>query len=277
MNPGWLGYARARQWWHFLALPAAGVALGPPGSGRVFTAAAATVAASAALSYGYLLNAVADRSMDLDRRKNPLLGSEPGSLRAPLAALAAAALASAGMVSLVAVAAAATMLASGWCYSAGPRWKAVPLLGTALNAVNFTPLLFLGVRDLGRAGALLPLALAFAALLLQNQLLHEAADAEEDRRGGLRTTFVALGAAGAAVSALLCAVALGGVVLHGFAGHPYRGLALSLCAPASLLAPAALAAGVSPERAAAARRWHRLAAALAGAALCALTLTQAGA
>lgn len=276
MTPPWLGYTRARQWWHFLALPVAGVALDPARGGGVLAAVAATLAGAAALAYGYLLNAVADRGMDLDRRKNPLLGEAPVSLRWPLAALATAALASAGLVSTVAVAAVVTMLVSGWCYSAGPRWKSVPLLGTAMNVANFTPLLFLGVRDGARAGALLPLALAFAALLLQNQLLHEAADAEEDRRGGLRTTFAALGAGGAAVAALLCAVGLGGVVLHGFAEHPARAWALALCAPASLLAPVALASGLPPERAASARRWHRAGAAVVGAALFALSLTRAG-
>jgi 4-hydroxybenzoate polyprenyltransferase len=37
------------------------------------------------------------------------------------------------------------------------------------------------------------LTLAFATLLLQNQLIHEAADTVEDRAGGVRTTWLMLG------------------------------------------------------------------------------------
>ena len=48
------------------------------------------------------------------------------------------------------------------------------------------------------------LTLAFVGLLLENQLLHEAADAREDAEAGVRTTFLAFGPR---VSAALAALA----------------------------------------------------------------------
>lgn len=258
----WLAYTRARQWAHFLPLPLAGLARAHSLRDAAWRAPASIGACAGVLAFGYLLNAVTDRQMDGDPRKNPLLRERARSFAGPLAALALSSLALASTISPLALAAAAAALASGWCYSAGPRWKSVPFAGTALNVAAFAPLMFLGVRDGDDARALAPLALAFAALLLQNQLLHEAADVEEDRRGGLRTTFAVLGPRGSAAAAMLC-----GLALCAAASTDGASLALALCAPLSLLAPVALLRAENPHAAASARRWHRLASMAAGAAL----------
>ncbi|MFO0629460.1 MAG: cupin-like domain-containing protein [Polyangiales bacterium] len=75
----WARYTRARQWWHFLPLSLAGVTPGGP----VRVAVAAVVACAAVLAFGYLLNAVTDRAMDLDAQKNPLLHERARSFAGP--------------------------------------------------------------------------------------------------------------------------------------------------------------------------------------------------
>jgi 4-hydroxybenzoate polyprenyltransferase len=59
----------------------------------------------------------------------------------------------------------------------------------------------LGVVDAGESRAIGVLAVAFACLLLQNQLIHEAADRGEDRAGGVHTTVMLLGREGSAMAA----------------------------------------------------------------------------
>ena len=84
---------------------------------------------------------------------------------------------------------AATLLArsSGIVYSVGPRLKRYPVVGTLTNATNFTPLLWVGLPASGATDGTMILTQAFLLLLLQNQLLHEAADRDDDLRGGHRS------------------------------------------------------------------------------------------
>jgi 4-hydroxybenzoate polyprenyltransferase len=87
-------------------------------------------------------------------------------------------------------------LAAGAVYSTGPRAKAWPFVGVVTNAIIFVPLCSL-LTDVTRTRPALPLLLScFATLLVQNQLVHELADAEEDRRRGDRTTAIVLGVGG---------------------------------------------------------------------------------
>jgi 4-hydroxybenzoate polyprenyltransferase len=87
---------------------------------------------------------------------------------------------------------------SGVLYSVGPRLKRFALVGSLANLTNFVPLLWVGEAEGVTRRAVTWLAVAFACLLLQNQLIHEAADREEDVAGGVHTTVVALGPALAA-------------------------------------------------------------------------------
>lgn len=258
----WIRRVRAGQWLHFLPLPAAGVAWSRGWTHALPSLLRGVVAAAAVLAFGYLLNAVADREMDLDPEKNPLTREAPAPHRGALAAIALAALVSSA-VSPWALLAASVSLVSGWGYSAGPRLKARPFVGTALNVSSFGPLLFVAAEGAREAAAVLPLALAFAGLLVQNQLLHESADLEEDRLGGLRTTFSVLGAGGSAAVALACALAALCGLFAATRGAPGVGLG-ALVLACSLLAPVALLRRWPPSRA---RRAHRGAAAVAGAAV----------
>ncbi len=223
---------RLRHWAHFLALPLAGVdARLPLGLTLVALARGVTIA-FAVLAFGYLLNSLTDRHMDLDpdKRVTPRRGH-----RVAIAALAFLALLLASTAAWPVLIATAACLLCGWIYSAGPRLKALPWIGSLLNVGNFAPLLAVGLARDDAPPALFALAWSFAALLLQNQLLHEAADAREDARGGVRTTFVTLGPRRTATIALACGLALvaavgacgvapGGLVLAALVAGPFAAL-----------------------------------------------------
>jgi 4-hydroxybenzoate polyprenyltransferase len=264
---GWLELVRFRQWAHFLVLPLAGVELEQPSLRGGLALARGVLIAAFVLAFGYLANALGDREMDRDPAKNPLVHRREDDRRLALyiLSLACAALALAATGPPVVAAAAACCIFSGWAYSLGPRLKAKPFLGTLMNAGNFAPLLLMGVASVvpDRIGSILP---TFVALLLQNQLLHEAADAPEDRGGGVCTTLLAVGPRGAALLAAACGfvvvwVAMGVVTQRGWP------IALALVMLVYVVVfPALLARdGRSPERMARWRVAHRWAAAATGA------------
>lgn len=251
---------RLRQWLHFVALPLAGV----PAFGLVTGACPigpvlwACLAAALCLAWAYGINAHADRATDRSPRKNPLAGAAVG----PAAWLPTALC---GMLALPAAAlcgglvAAALSLAAGAVYSVGPRLKRVPVVGALVNAAIFAPLMALvgGPRPPGFWG----ISLVFAALLLQNQLLHERADADEDRRAGARTTARLLGRAGVARAGRGLAL-VGGLASRALgAGPGWLAGAIGLAFGAWLTGHA---------DAARARRIHRWVSLLAGAATYAL-------
>ncbi len=188
---------RARQWLHFVPLPLAGVpAFGlVAGTCPIGPVLWACLAAALCLAFAYGLNAHTDRATDRSARKNPLVGA-PAGLVALAPALACGALALPVAAASGGLAAAALSLAAGAVYSAGPRLKRLPVVGTLANAAIFAPLLGLlgGPRPPGFWG----MSAVFAALLLQNQLIHERADEDEDRRAGARTTARAIGRVGVA-------------------------------------------------------------------------------
>lgn len=105
------------------------------------------------------------------------------------------------------------MIASGWAYSAGPRWKRLPVVGTLMNALIFAPLAFFG-DGAADPSALAAFTGAFTLLLLQNQLLHEVAHAPADRRDGIRTTAVVFGTGIAKVLSAFLGVAAAVVLVH---------------------------------------------------------------
>lgn len=218
-KPGWLAWLRLRHWAHFLLLPLAGV--DPDANYELMLGATlrGIALAFALLGFGYLLNGLSDRAVDRDPNKSlPQAGWRPWLL---LGALWLLALGLAAAAPLVVQVASAVCLLSGILYSVGPRWKAVPLLGSALNLTNFAPLLVVGAAP-GRPMPLLgPLLALFAPLLLQNQLVHEAADAPDDRVAGIATTFVRFGVARTALLAALCGLAATGV-LAGVLRDPLR-------------------------------------------------------
>lgn len=252
---------RAPQWLHFAALPLAGLdraALASPAA--LARGALAVAAASLALGYAYGINAVADRESDASPAKNPLAGVArvPAEARAVVATTAAAALAASLPLGRPATLLVLASLLAGTAYSVGPRMKARPVLGALFNTAIFAPLLGLALPE----GAPPPPAFAalgatFVGLILQSQLLHEAADAAEDAAGGALTTARLLGPRGTRALAVGLAA-------------PFAALAVAL-APRPVVgwtAAAALAGGAAAallERDfAGARRLHRRVAAAGG-------------
>lgn len=187
---------RARQWWYFLVLPAAGIPLEhwrPLQLATVLDLAHGAVVAAGCLAFAYGVNGLTERHTDLDPRKNPWIGQTPatGALEL-LTGLAVVTAAVALIGSVRAMLAAAVSLAAGAVYSLGPRGKRQLLVGTGLNVFIFAPLLLVAPsaavshRGLGWTTA-------FAALLLQNQLVHEQVDDAEDRAAGALSTAAWLG------------------------------------------------------------------------------------
>src|SRR5690606_36429199 len=117
------------------------------------------------------------------------------------------------------------------------------------------------------------LAIVFVALLVQNQIVHEAADAPEDRAGRLRTTYLVLGPRLAALAALAprALVALASIWLLARDGSP---LAIALHAlPFVTVFPWLEARrGAAPSFMARVRAAHRLASATSGGLLFAVHL-----
>lgn len=189
---------RPMQWLHFTVLPCAcfdrslPLLESLPALGRGFLLGATV------LGWGYLLNAIADRELDRSASKNPFVQDHgPSRLHYALAVLMPCfALTLAASASLLVLGATLVSVVSGTLYSVGPRLKGHPVICTLLNVGCFAPLMLMGLSGELVSPAQWALVATFSALLLQNQLLHEAADAQEDRDGGLQTTFGLLGPRG---------------------------------------------------------------------------------
>lgn len=262
----WLRRTRVRQWVHFLALPLAGWVPSMPWREAGLALGRGVLTAFCLLAFGYLVNGVSDRHMD-DPSKDPLPEEGLAGASLLLSLLAGLALGLAALGPRVALLAAGICLVSGALYSIGPRLKAYPILGTLLNATNFAPLLFVGTSREGPPPGSGWLTLSFVGLLLQNQLVHEAADTAEDARGKLVTTARLLGPARAGYAAALLGVIVPGLLALG--GH------LALAAVTALVFvvafPVLLARrGGEPASMQRARRAHRWASLAAGALLFAL-------
>jgi 4-hydroxybenzoate polyprenyltransferase len=242
---------RTRQWAHFAVLPLAGLhSFSAREAPRVLLAVAA---ASAALAYAYGINACADRGSDASVDKNPLVGlsETPSSVRAMVAISAILALIAAVPLGLDAVKLTVASLIAGTAYSVGPRLKALPLLGLVFNTAIFAPLL--GLLHLPSA----VLFIVFVGLLVQSQLLHEAADANEDELAGARTTARTLGTS--STRAVIALVAIPTVVV---AVRVAPSLLSSVAAAAAIAA--GTAASLVERDPAAGRALHRRVSIVAG-------------
>lgn len=220
---------RLRDWWHFLLLPFASASVGAQGA-----LARGVAIAFGILAFGYLVNGLSDRALDTDGLKNPLETGGPatdsGFAAACFAALALALSLSAPAAVTIAT---ATSLFAGTVYSIGPRLKRFPFVGTIANAACFAPMLWLSVPDDAPRPDLHVLGAIFAILLLQNQLLHEAADRLDDERGQVRTTFRAIGRRASAL--LGAALGATGAILA-----PHLALTIAMGAAFVILFPMAL-------------------------------------
>jgi 4-hydroxybenzoate polyprenyltransferase len=265
---------RVGQWAHFGLLPLATFDPFADWSMQVLPAARGVATALCVLAFGYLANALGDRRHDHDPAKNPFVRRSPRLGHY----LLVAGLASAGLVisafgPWLAFVATLVAVVSGLVYSLGPRLKRLPLVGTGLNAACFTPLLFVGIGSTGAEPRHVALAMLFVGLLLQNQLLHEAADEGEDREAGVRTTWIALGRATTAWLAAAIGVVILLLSLHLVAlrGAPWILVAHAL--PYCWIFPRVLARSrLTPVAAGRWRRRHRVAAGASGALLYAISV-----
>ncbi len=251
---------RVREWIHILPLPLATFDARVPLDSALAAAARGVLNAGAILAFGFLVNSIADRDVDRDPRKNPFIDAQMAAHRSVLVALPMLSLCLAWLSPWPAGLATVWCLALGCVYSTGPRLKRIPVLGTVLNAAGFTPILFLGMATPSVPERFAWVALAFAALLFQNQLLHEAADRDDDSASGIRTTWLTLGAgwsaALAAGAGLLAAASSSAVVV----ASPWWGGAVGLLVGAgfAVVVPLQVAsAGLSQARAAHLRVAHR--------------------
>ena len=259
---------RAPEWVHILPLPLATFDASVPLGTAMLAAARGIANAFAILAFGFLLNAVSDRHVDRDARKNPLLVPGHGRYKTSLVVLPAIS------VALAAFSPWPVQLATAWCltlgcvYSIGPRLKAIPVVGTLTDAAGFAPILFLGMVGPSLPVGFGTIAIIFAALLLQNQLIHESGDRDDDAASGLRTTWLTLGPRWTA----LLAAAAGTVATVGTAssdaGVRSASVPAIVCAAFVLAFPLLLAwNALTPARARRLRVVHRWCALLVGATL----------
>lgn len=218
---------RVRDWFHFLVLPFATFDAQAPLTPTFIAIARGMALTFTILSFGYLLNCVTDRTMDLDARKNRLIF--PGFIepRYSLAILLVASLALAAFSPVPAQISSLLCLTCLYVYSSGPRLKSVPIVGSLVNVGNFAPLLFVGMSY----NTQLPedfayVVWAFSGLLLQNQLIHEAADQVEDRAGNVHTTWLTLGPRWTAL--LAAAAALGASGTAAYVVPPERSVVVAM-------------------------------------------------
>ena len=258
-------FFRVRDWWYFLPLPLTTMTLAQPPSWRT---AAAFALAAGCLAFAYGWNQVAD--IDLTTARRGTQGASPrmlkGSLAVVLVTTALLGFAVGAPQSVITT----LSLTGGAVYSGGPRIKRFPVVCTIANAWIFSPLCLLGMSGWHAPEGSWLLTALFTCLLLQNQLLHEAAHAPADRNDEILTTFLHFGPQWTRAGVLafgLVEAALLGLAAHNTARTAAAvasiGGALLLLATAAAVLPAdALAL---PERAARIRARQRAIGLFAGA------------
>ncbi len=213
----WVSIARLvriRDWFYFLPLPLMSVRLEPLDWWGLVRGVAL---AAGCLAFAYGWNNLHDAGLDRSRLKNPLIGPAPElsrvAFRRVLLVIAAATVVAALLSPPVVAAAALAVMAAAAVYSGGQRLKRLPVVCTFMNLWIFTPLCFLGGDPTRGTPGFALFALTFALLLCQNQLLHEAGHAAEDRARGVRTTAQLLGTRRAVMLAAVLGLGAGGVML----------------------------------------------------------------
>lgn len=262
----WLARVRFADWAHFLVLPLATIDAHASRSDTLLAGARGVGIAFTILAFGFLINSVADREMDIDVRKNSLVIPGAGAQGASLIGLVAVCLLLSISSPWPAKLATASCLVLGYIYSSGPRLKRVPVAGSLANVAGFTLLLFVGMQDASLPPRFGWVALVFAALLLQNQLIHEAADRLEDSAGGVRTSWLTLGPRWTVLIAAISGLGAAGATAFIVPRPRLSPVVLAAGAAFGVVFPLLLASrGMEPSRAARLRVTHRWCAASFGA------------
>lgn len=248
-----LMFVRVRDWAHFLLLPLVTAELDPFGADALLRG---VLLSGGCLAFAYGWNEWNDAEVEAGFPTAP-----PATLRALLAAILVATITLAIYSGLVPLLATAASLGGGALYSGGPRLKRLPVIGTVSNAWIFVPLCLLGRVEPDLSAPTLVLLLAFTAVLLQNQLFHEAAHGPADRAASIDTTFTRFGPrASGVVAALLGVAGVASVVTLGALASPSWAFLLAALPVAVITAVAASPGSLAdPARAAHLRSWQRYA------------------
>lgn len=225
---------RVRDWIHFLPLPLAGWVADPRHpSGLALVGG--VLGWGLGLAYTSAINQAYDDRLDrMWRSKNPV--GEGGerfarrraiwlSIPPMIASLVVLALmAPMGLVPGVVLIVAATL------YSAPPRLKRFPVLGTLWNLLVGVPGFFFASRPSVGELPLRPLVGLFAVLLLGSQLIHEAQDRDDDVVGDVKTVATEGGRRTALVAASALVIATPGIAWWLAAGVERRVEITAACA-----------------------------------------------
>lgn len=259
----WRRAARALRgsgWWYFSLLPLISLVGDPRGGDAVvWRMVGSVVVAGLCMAYAYGLNGITDRGMDRDEAKNSLAGlvEVPREAVLLVAACALVAVGIAAVLTPMALVGTGMSLVAATLYSAQPRLKAVPFVGTLVNGLIFAPLPFLASVGSPSAGMVF-LAYCFYVLVTQNQILHEISDGQEDATAGVRTTGIVVGPTGVRVIAVILGPLAAFVLwrLHAAASVALTAAVIGLCGGATMVA---LGDAQRAGRLRAAHRWYSLA------------------
>lgn len=231
---------RVRDWIHFLPLPLAGW-VADPSHPSVLALVGGVLGWGLGLAYTSAINQAYDDRLDrMWRSKNPVIaGGSDGeggegfarrraiwlSILPMIASLVVLALmAPMGLVPGVVLIIAATL------YSAPPRLKRFPVLGTLWNLLVGVPGFFFASRPSVGELPLRPLVGLFAVLLLGSQLIHEAQDRDDDVVGDVKTVATEGGRRTALVAASALVIATPGIAWWLAAGVERRVEITAACA-----------------------------------------------
>lgn|GEM_PF-3310093 len=184
-------FTRVKDWLHFLFLPLLDFA---PGEINWFNLVLAVFCAGFCLAFAYGYNQFKDESIDRNTEQFSLdmYGYTPNGLRIVLIVLIFLAALCGVLIDPMALNAAIVSILGSAFYSGGPRLKRIPVIGTLTNLMIFVPLTLLG-GSFGGGFYFIIFLLALIALLMQSQMIHEAADYKEDMQQMVSTTAVKFG------------------------------------------------------------------------------------
>lgn len=249
---GVISLFRVRDWYYFLPYAMLSVPIKP--SLDWLAALRALLLAAGCLAFAYGLNQWRDIGLErcveiyaISQRRLKFLVILAGMITLLLSFSAD---------QLVFLATIASLLAS-FLYSDGPRLKRLPVVGTLTNAAIFAPIGLLGSNGMPLPTYVIALVIAFACLLLQNQLIHEAAHAEEDRRENIRTTYLCFGPAFVRIAITVLGLLAVIVLIWGSSSSaPWSGLtAAAVVALMTIATIAGSALERSPSRLRKLQRW----------------------
>ena len=225
---------RVKDWIHFLPLPLAGW-VADPHHPSVVALVGGVLGWGLGLAYTSAINQAYDDRLDrMWRAKNPVGEGGGGFARRQAIALSIPPM----IASLVVLAVMAPMgflpgvvlIVAATLYSAPPRLKRFPVLGTLWNLLVGVPGFFFASRPSVGELPLRPLVGLFAVLLLGSQLIHEAQDRDDDVVGDVKTVATEGGRRTALVAASALVIATPGIAWWLAAGVERRVEITAACA-----------------------------------------------